>query len=60
MDLAATASQTSVAQGGSGVFSYAITNATATAVSGDLFFSVARGGSTVAQGTVRSGTVPAG
>ncbi len=60
VSLTATASQTTVAQGGSLDFTYTITNNTASAVSGDVFYVIARGGSTVAQARVFSGTLPPG
>ncbi len=49
-----------VAPGGSVSFTYAVTNNTAAAATGDVFYTAARSGSTVAQGNVTSGTLPAG
>ncbi len=49
-----------VAPGGAVSFAYTVTNATGNAVSGDLFFTAARGGAVVAQGRVRSGTLAPG
>ncbi|MEM1044039.1 MAG: T9SS type A sorting domain-containing protein [Bacteroidota bacterium] len=49
-----------VPRGGSVQFEYTVTNATAAPASGDLFFTVQRGGSTVASAVVASGTVLAG
>ncbi len=59
-ELMASASQTTVARGGSIVFSYSITNNTTNSVTGDLFFMVRRGGNPVTGRTVRSGTLPPG
>ncbi len=50
----------SVAPGGSVSFSYTIQNNTPAAVTGDFFFRAVRGGATVAQGVIVSGTLPAG
>ncbi len=59
--LAASAtSPLSVAPGGSVGFAYTVTNATGSAVSGDLYFTADRGASTVAQGRILSGTLGAG
>ncbi len=59
-DLTATnTSPLTVAPGGSIAFDYAITNNTASAATGNLWFVAERGGSTVAQGVIRSGTLPA-
>ncbi len=58
--LAATADQTTVMPGGTITFPYTITNASAPTTSGDLFFTAERGGSPVALGIVRSGTLPNG
>ncbi|MEM1041269.1 MAG: T9SS type A sorting domain-containing protein [Bacteroidota bacterium] len=49
-----------VASGGSVTFDYAVANNTGSAASGDLWFTATSGGSTVAQGLIQSGTVPAG
>ncbi len=47
-----------VAQGESIVFDYSVTNTTDSPVSGDLWYTAQRNGTTVAQGIVQSGTVP--
>ncbi len=53
-------SSLTVAPGGSVSFAYTIQNNTPAAVTGDLFFTAQRAGTTVAQGVVVSGTLPAG
>ncbi len=61
LDLTAQAtSPLTVAPGGSVSFAYTVTNGTDAAATGDLFFTAERGGAVVAQGRIRSGTVPAG
>ncbi len=49
-----------VAPSGQISFDYTITNNTAASVTGDFFFRAERNGSTVAQGMILSGTLPAG
>ncbi|MDX1418872.1 MAG: YCF48-related protein [Rubricoccaceae bacterium] len=49
-----------VAPGGEVGFQYAVTNHTAAPAAGDLYFVAERGGTPVASGTVRSGTLPGG
>ena len=58
--LTATASQTTVAPGGTVRFDYTLTNDADAPATGDLFFTAQRGQTTIAQGLIRSGTVPAG
>ncbi len=61
LDLMAEAtSPLTVAPGGQISFSYSVTNPTDAPVTGDLYFVAEQGGAVVAQGRVRSGTVPAG
>ncbi len=49
-----------VAAGEAVSFDYTITNNTTASVSGDFFFRATRGGNTVAQGVILSGSLPAG
>ncbi|MEM1041859.1 MAG: PQQ-binding-like beta-propeller repeat protein [Bacteroidota bacterium] len=59
LNLTATASQTTVAPGGSVRFDYTVENNTSSPASGDLYFVAQQGQAVVAQAVVRSGTVPA-
>ncbi len=49
-----------VSQGGQIAFDYTVTNNTAAPASGDFWFTASLGGTTVAQGVIQSGTLPAG
>ncbi len=60
INLSATGVPAKVAQGSSFTVTYAITNDTANPVSGDLFYTAARAGNTIARLRVRSGTLPPG
>ncbi len=57
---AAATSPLTVPPGGAVSFVYAVANNTPSAAPGQLFFTAERGGATVAQGVIRSGTLPAG
>ena len=59
-DLTASGVPAVVAPGGSFTVSYTVTNNSAGAITGDLFYTASRGGNVVAQARVRSGTLPAG
>ena len=50
----------SVPRGGSISFDYAISNNTGSPATGNLWYTARRGGTTVAQGVIQSGTVPGG
>ena len=59
-DLMASGVPAIVVQGGSFTVSYTVTNNSANAVSGDLFYTASRNGNVVARARVRSGTLSAG